>query len=82
MNDRRLASSAAHSAVLVVSAEGDRVDVFKTRLEGVAMQNWALLLIQKTSRQHAEMPNLGGRLVKRVEVRRAGPVERSAEGGA
>ena len=35
---------------------------------GEAMQNWALLLTQKTSRQHAVTPRSGGNLEKAVAV--------------
>lgn len=54
----RCVSSTAHS---VTEAEDSDATLEE---EGVATQNWALLLTQKTSRQHAVTPRLVGRLLK------------------
>ena len=48
---------------------------------GPAMQNRALLLTQKTSRQHAVTPRFGGRLVNVEGFEESVAVGRKEEGG-
>ncbi len=57
---RRVSAAAQEVAVLVVGAEV----ASRLVLAGPSMQNSALLLTQKTSRQQAVTPRLGGRLLK------------------
>lgn len=73
LNVLRCVSSTAHSdAAVAAEAASILVPV------ELIMQNWALLLTQKTSRQQAVTPRFGGRLLNEVGVEEAAK-ERTAE---